>query len=332
MSSKFSIVLLFIASILFWGCGKQGLEKEPAPANVGVTGVQLSREKITVVIDNIRKLNINVFPQNATEKSVNWKSSDPAVASVDNEGTVSGHQTGTATITVTTVDGNKTASCEVTVYKGLNGHAYVEMGDGLKWAVCNIGADDPWSTGKEQYFAWGETSPKKDYSKETYAFWSSSGYENSSGFTKYYRSDGKNILDPDDDAAIKNWGGSWRMPTHFEFRSLLDEKKFDWQWVDDFEGTKVSGCVVTSKVKGFEGNQLFFPALGYLGSTGLVGYFGEICRYWSSAISPFTDNPDQAFLLRISVELLSNASGGFMGNLVNVWFRHNGLPIRPVSE
>ena len=40
-------------------------------------------------------------------------------------------------------------------------HPYVNMGDGLLWATCNVGADNPWDTGG--YFAWGET-----YTKDTY--------------------------------------------------------------------------------------------------------------------------------------------------------------------
>ncbi len=55
-----------------------------------------------------------VAPDNATDKTVNWESSNTAVATVSN-GTVTAVAEGTATITVTTVDGNKTATCTVTV-------------------------------------------------------------------------------------------------------------------------------------------------------------------------------------------------------------------------
>lgn len=60
-------------------------------------------------------LSATVLPDNANNKKTNWKSSNAEIASVDNSGRVSAHKQGGATITVTTEDGNKTASCSVTV-------------------------------------------------------------------------------------------------------------------------------------------------------------------------------------------------------------------------
>ena len=82
---------------------------------VRVTGVELDKSKIEVLIGNTEKLNATVLPDNADDKSVTWKSSDENIAAVDSEGTVTGVGVGSATITVTTVDGAKTASCAVTV-------------------------------------------------------------------------------------------------------------------------------------------------------------------------------------------------------------------------
>ena len=49
-----------------------------------------------------------------------------------------------------------------------NGHEYVDLGlpSGIKWATCNVGANSPEDYG--DYFAWGETSPKDEYSWSTY--------------------------------------------------------------------------------------------------------------------------------------------------------------------
>ena len=55
-----------------------------------------------------------VNPENATNKNITWSSSNTAVATVDN-GKVKALKAGTATITVKTEDGNKTATCEITV-------------------------------------------------------------------------------------------------------------------------------------------------------------------------------------------------------------------------
>jgi uncharacterized protein (TIGR02145 family) len=59
-------------------------------------------------------LSATVLPANAANKTVSWTSSNPAVATV-NSGVITTHTLGTTTITVTTEDGNKTASCAMTV-------------------------------------------------------------------------------------------------------------------------------------------------------------------------------------------------------------------------
>jgi hypothetical protein len=56
-----------------------------------------------------------VLPDNATNKTVRWASDSPEVATVNENGLITGISAGTATVTVTTVDGEKTASCFVTV-------------------------------------------------------------------------------------------------------------------------------------------------------------------------------------------------------------------------
>ncbi len=61
------------------------------------------------------QLTATVSPPDATNKSVTWRSNAPDVASVSDSGLVTGLSAGTATITCTTVDGGKTATCEVSV-------------------------------------------------------------------------------------------------------------------------------------------------------------------------------------------------------------------------
>ncbi len=82
---------------------------------VAVTGVELDKETMALTVGGTGTLTANVAPDDATNKNVTWSSSDTAVATVDNSGKVTAVAVGTATITVTTEDGNKTATCDVTV-------------------------------------------------------------------------------------------------------------------------------------------------------------------------------------------------------------------------
>ena len=83
--------------------------------DVKVTGVKLNKKTTTINIEASETLSAIITPTNATNKTVTWKSSKPSVATVDSNGKVVGVKAGTTTITVTTMDGKKTAACKVTV-------------------------------------------------------------------------------------------------------------------------------------------------------------------------------------------------------------------------
>ncbi|MCR5464772.1 MAG: Ig-like domain-containing protein [Bacteroidales bacterium] len=85
--------------------------KKPTP----VSAVTINRTAITLIVDGAADLVATVSPEDATNKKVTWSSSDEAVAKVDQNGEVTGVKPGTAKITVTTADGGKTATCDVTV-------------------------------------------------------------------------------------------------------------------------------------------------------------------------------------------------------------------------
>ena len=84
-------------------------------STVSVTGVSLDRTELTLIVGGEQALEATVYPTNATNKDVHWKSSDPAVATVDDHGVVTALKPGPATVTVTTADGAHTASCLVSV-------------------------------------------------------------------------------------------------------------------------------------------------------------------------------------------------------------------------
>ena len=79
---------------------------------VEVTSIALNNDKLSLIIGNSYQLTATVFPNNATNKTIVWSSSNNSIATVDN-GKVTGKALGTATITAQS--GNVKAECSVTI-------------------------------------------------------------------------------------------------------------------------------------------------------------------------------------------------------------------------
>lgn len=84
---------------------------------IKVTEIKINTSKIELEEGNSFKLNAIVLPNEATNKDIKWTSSDKSVATVTNEGLVQAIGAGSATITVESIEGNKTTICNVTVNK-----------------------------------------------------------------------------------------------------------------------------------------------------------------------------------------------------------------------
>ena len=82
---------------------------------VSVTGVTLNNSEYRMSVGETHQLTATIAPANADNHTVSWSSSNTSVATVDANGLVTAVGTGSATITVTTADGNKTATCALTV-------------------------------------------------------------------------------------------------------------------------------------------------------------------------------------------------------------------------
>jgi uncharacterized protein YjdB len=82
---------------------------------IKVTGVSLDQESITLNVGDTGSIKATVAPSTATDKGVAYASSNRDVATVDEDGIITAVSDGTASIEVTTNDGNKKATCEVTV-------------------------------------------------------------------------------------------------------------------------------------------------------------------------------------------------------------------------
>jgi hypothetical protein len=190
---------------------------------------------------------------------------------------------------------------------GMPNHEFVDLGlpSGTLWATMNVGANSPEEYG--DYFAWGETTPKDVYNRNTYK-WCNGSYDT---MTKYCTksdygyngfTDGKTELDPEDDAATVNWGEMWRMPSKEQQDELRAE--CTWQWTTR---NGVNGYLVTSN---HNGASLFLPAVGYrlnseLNNSGSWGY------YWSRTLD--TLHPSTAFYLYFSSDRVNWGNGGARG-------------------
>ena len=115
MKSKmvlFSTLAVMAVVLGLSSCPTDTKEKEN-PA-IPVTGISLNKSSLTLAVGDSEKLTYTITPANATNKQVSWSSDKPNFATVSN-GTVTAVAVGTATIKVTTADGNFTDSATVTV-------------------------------------------------------------------------------------------------------------------------------------------------------------------------------------------------------------------------
>ena len=194
----------------------------------------------------------------------------------------------------------------------------------LYWAECNLCKDGFVSSPEKygDYYAWGETETKDNYSWSTYKF----GTSSSGPFSKYNTNssygtvDNRTILEtgPDgDDVASKKLGGKWRMPTDEEWTAL--RTNCTWTWTTNYNGTGVAGRIVTSNVEGYKDKSIFLPAAGSRYDTDLSSA-GSRGFYWSSSL--YADNPGYAWGVRF-----------YSGNVYRAdSSRYYGLSVRPVSE
>ena len=245
---------------------------------IAVTGISLDKTSLEIKAGDKATLIATVYPNNATNMSFFWSSSNESIATVSDAGLVTGISSGSAIITATTVDGGMTATCTVKVIPAIITPTAIDLGLSVKWASFNLGASKPEEYGN--YYSWGEVVERHttvhdwvDYKWSVNSYYTLTKYNNSSD---YGTVDNKTILDPEDDAAHVILGGTWRMPTDAEFRELIDNCSAEWTTEKG-----VNGYRFTSIKEGYTDNSVFFPATGY--RTG-NWYRGTEGCYWSSSL------------------------------------------------
>ena len=113
MKPQHLIYCLAVMAVLFTACKKDKDKEEEQ--EISVTGVTLNQTELTLLPGDTVTLIATVEPDNATNKTVTWTSSNPNVATVNEGGVVTAVANGNATITTTTQDGNQTTTCVINV-------------------------------------------------------------------------------------------------------------------------------------------------------------------------------------------------------------------------
>lgn len=286
-----------------------GCSKDNTDDVTSVQGVTLSKTTLTLEVGKTETLIAAITPDNAIEKTVAWTSSKPDVATVDDNGKVEAKAAGETTITATTKDGGKTATCKVTV----EGPKYITV-NGIKVATGNL--------------VFNATTQKVEIGAPTdgglfFQFGSLVGWSDADlaiavkpeGCTVPATWNSSWTGDPVTDNEVAGTGdpcryylkGTWRLPTSAEFGTLIPGYSNDWSW-NNGAASHTSG--------------LKLPASGYrYNSDGSLNFVGSFGRYWSS--SPYGSDGGYSYSLLFQSSLLLPVESSN---------RARGLAVRCVQE
>ena len=155
----------------------------------------------------------------------------------------------------------------------------VDMGvaSGTKWSCVNLGQKQPSHTVN---YSWGEPWTKDYFFYTSYRWFVPGTFQlikyctdPSGGYNGF--SDGKSMMDAEDNPVEQVLGGNWRLPTHQDWEELMDTDQFYWT-TSVVDGVK--GWLVISKITY---NFLFFPQDGLRAFAGEIGFL-----YWCDVLSP----------------------------------------------
>lgn len=188
------------------------------------------------------------------------------------------------------------------------------LSSGTIWAGWNVGATSAEQCG--DYYAWGETKTKKEYSNFNYFdLKNGADFED---FTTYYNEGGKtSIRCSNRDVAWVKWGHQWAIPTKDQADELVRECTWTWMKYNGANGFAVTGP---------NGKSLFLPAAGehYTGldssqkDVNEVISVGEQAWYWTSELSK--EYSASAYILSFVQKKAE----------VDTEWRTNGMSVRPV--
>ena len=316
---------------------------QDVPDGILVTDVFIDRTSLALAQGVSYTFVTDFEPYYATDKTLAWNSSNPAVASVASDGTVTALSDGSATITAVAV-GGASATCEVTVKScvsatvdyevdGINYGKGIAIGD-VVWAPVNCGyhkTDYPYG----KLYQWGRkygqgynssdasypsgenlvegpVMPSVGHAEENqdkFYCVSSSPYD-------WYKVQNDQMWNSGTESSPAKTGydpcpKGWRVPTYAELEVLINNRS-SWTTSESQAGYYFSGEYTT-----IDGNpQIFFPAAGYRYSGGGALNRGSNGCYWSSR--PYNSH---------AYHLYFGSSSVYMSN----YYRVNGYSVRCVQ-
>ena len=137
----------------------------------------------------------------------------------------------------------------------IGGHEYVDLGlpSGTLWATYNVGATSPYEKG--QYFAWGETEPREDFSWESYKFFEGYEADPNKGSWAVLENIGTDICGTEYDAARYQWGNGWRLPN--------EQERYELRMLCWNNGPSEENGVRGVRIYGPNEHSIFLPVCGF---------------------------------------------------------------------
>lgn len=268
---------------------------------VKMTSLSLDTTSLLLDVGNNYRLNPIIVPEYASNKTIEWVSSDESIATISSGGVVTALKAGATTIYASSTDGtNYKTSCKVAVRNLSDHHDYIDLGlpSGTLWATTNIGASVPEEQGHN--YVWGglipdSTNPNKN---------------------KYYTDGNLTELEPEDDVAYVMWGSNWKMPTKDDFQELIDNCTITYDYTSAATAAQLgSKDYVTIKITAKNGNYILLPQSAIpAASSGIDVY------YWSSSLGD--SNLAYSYYYQTTTKC----------NRIQEFERWRSMPIRPICK
>jgi len=264
------------------------------PDIIAVTSISLNSTALLLLGTEYYFVVATVLPENATDKTITWVSSNTSIATVTAEGEIRTVDSASGEAIVTATAGNQSATVKVWVNAVPNPAEGVVI-NGVRWATRNVDAAGTFATTPTDYGQFYQWNRKVAWTA-TDVFvtgWDSSTIP------------GGAIWERDNDPSP----AGWRVPTKAEFQSLLQVPNYV---------TKING--VAGSIFGTVPNIIFLPAAGYRsGADGTLFYQATEGDYWSNT----QNDASRAYCLGF---------GAFDLTDIYTSNRRSGFSIRSVSE